>query len=172
MGVQLVGSTNNTTPAEVDAQHHAQRVRRARVEIMVATASSAGIPEIGMYFARGFTASDTGGTVISLAGNNQKRRTSLATSQINTNGDMRFATGGVLTAGTRTPDPFPVLATMAPLAVGPPVYEEFGGSLEDEPIVLAQNEGLVLQNINALTAGIYRYHFQLEWDEVLIANWP
>src|SRR6478752_6972391 len=146
-------------------------IRRLRLEIMVTTASTAGIPEIAAYFARSFSASDSAGTAVSLSGSNQKRRTSLATSEIASNGDFRFATGGVLTAGTRTLDPLPVLAVMVPLAIGPMNVGEFGGSIEDQPIVLAQNEGIVVQNLTAITTGIYRYHVQMEWDEVLNANW-
>lgn len=147
-------------------------IRRLRVEMLVTTASTAGIPEVAAYIARSFSASDTGGTAVSMAGSNQKRRTSLATSAINTNGDLRFATGGTLTAGTRTLDPLPILAVMAPLAISAAAFSgEFGGSLEEQPIVLAQNEGIVIQNLTALTAAIYRYHVQFEWDEVTTANW-
>src|SRR6476661_551592 len=56
-------------------------IRRLRLEIMVTTASTAGIPELAAYIARSFSASDTAGTAVSLAGNIQKRRTSLAASE-------------------------------------------------------------------------------------------
>jgi hypothetical protein len=147
-------------------------VRRFRLEMMVTTASTAGIPEMACYFADGFTASDTGGTAVTLSGNTNKRRTSLAISQIASNGDFRFATGGVLTAGTRVLDTQPFMGVMAPLAVSTaPFVAEFGGSIEDEPIVFAQNEGIIVQNLSALTAAIYRYRLQIEWDEVLNATW-
>jgi hypothetical protein len=147
-------------------------IRRIRLELLVTTASSAGIPEIAAYVARSFSVSDSAGTAVTTSGDNLKRRQSLASTALAT-GDLRFATGGVLTAGTRTLDSLPIIQAMAPLAVGTGVqWAEFGGAIEDEPIVLAANEGLVIQNVAALTAGIFRFHVQLEWDEILNAKWP
>lgn len=146
-------------------------IRRLRLELMVTTASTAGNPELAAYIARSFSASDTGGTAITLTGSNQKRRTSLITSEIATNGDFRFANATTLTAGTRTLDGTAFLSVMAPLAIGGAVSAEYGGSLEDNPIVLAQNEGIVVQNLTALTTAVYRYHMMIEWDEIATANW-
>jgi hypothetical protein len=129
-----------------------------------ATATTAGITERQLIAARGFTASDTGGTAATLTGNNQKRRTSMGTSLLT---DLRI--GNPITAGTRTLDSSPIataegwaglLSTGKTIggAGGSPVgaarSTEGGGqgvalfnaiNGQDHPQVFAQNEGIVLR---------------------------
>ena len=128
----------------------------------------------GLYVARSFTGNDSGGTQINLAGNNQKLRTSYPTSQIATNGDMRIASTGALSAGSRTLDTQAfsvghgwggsVLQTTG--AIQPSLltlYEEFPG---DTPLVLQTNEGLVINNIVAMGAGgVFTIGVNVEWTE-------
>lgn len=138
-----------------------------KVEIAVITsaaASTAAITERQLIVARSFTVSDTGGTAVTLTGNNAKRRTSHATSLVT---DMRFGT--TITAGTRTLDANPVASVLAwaPLnhtgveiggtGSGPTsaawstaggigmvkMYDATDG--HQHPIVLAQNEGLIMR---------------------------
>lgn len=128
----------------------------------------------GLFIARGFTASDTGGTGATLTGNNCKLRTSYATTAV---ADIRIglpATGG-LTAGTRTLDVQPLGQVAGGLgAVGSMIPE---GALFDaysvgHPIVLAQNEGLVLQNrILFPAAGVIQYGVSIYWTECVAAEW-
>jgi hypothetical protein len=128
----------------------------------------------GLYVARSFTGNDSGGTQINLAGNNQKLRTSFPTSQIATNGDMRIASTGALSAGSRTLDTQAfsvahgwggsVLQTTG--AIQPTqvlLYDELPG---DTPLILQSNEGLVINNIVAMGAGgVFTIGVNVEWTE-------
>lgn len=139
-------------------------VREVKIKTQVSTASTAGLPEIAGFVARSFTASDTGGTAVTLTGNAFKKRTSYPSTSL---GDFRFANAGVLTAGTRTLDTQPFIDVSVPLALGSQDTQIFNmDGPGDHPIVLAQNEGLVFQNVTALTAGIYRYILTISWAEV------
>ena len=139
-------------------------IRQARLSILVSTASTVGLPEMAGYITRGFTVSDSVGTAVATAGNALKKRTSHATSVVT---DFRFADGGALTAGTRTLEVRPFVVAYSPLALGTgQIGDAWGMTLNDDPIVLAQDEGLVFQNVTALTLGVYRYQLRLEWLEV------
>ena len=139
-------------------------VRFVGVRIQVSTASTAGLPEFAGYVARGFTASDTSGTAVTLTGNAFKKRTSMATTSL---GNFLFASAGTLTAGTRTLDSQPFIDVNTPFALGSEQEEVFDmDGPGDHPIVLAQNEGLVFQNVTAITAGVYKYTVTLDWAEV------
>lgn len=138
-----------------------------KVDVAVVTtvaASTAGLTTRQLIVARSFTVSDTGGTAVTLSGNNNKRRTSQATSVVT---NMQF--GAPLTAGTRTLDANPVgevigwsglnttglvLGCMGSSASGAvrsneggmghvPLLDAITGM--DYPIVLAQNEGIVVR---------------------------
>lgn len=162
-----------------------------RVSVMVvtsATATTAGIQQRDLIIARGFTASDTGGTAVTLTGNNQKRRTSQGTSLVT---DMRF--GNPLSAGTRTLDARPVASAYGwsgllstgyviggtgSSAVGAARSTE--GAVgwvdllnavngQDYPITLAQNEGVIVRigGDNAQPAGATNQTFvKILWGEV------
>ena len=139
-------------------------LRYLQINITVTTASTAGIPQFAGFVARGMSANDTGGTAMTMTGNNFKKRTSHGTTAI---GDFRWAAAGVLTAGTRTLDTNPFITTNASLALGSAgtsVFDMDGPG--DHPLVLAQNEGLVFTNVTALTAGIYQYTINMAWAEV------
>lgn len=139
-------------------------IRFIEIQINVSTASTVGLPTLAAYVARAFTASDTGGTAVTLTGNNNKKRTSMATSAV---GDFRFATAGVLTAGTRTLDSNPIVNVNVPLALGSNLVKSFNiDGPGDHPIVLATNEGIVLQNVVAITTGVYQYTVRIDWAEV------
>jgi len=139
-------------------------IRFCSITIQVSTASTAGLPEFAGFIARGFTASDTAGTAVTLTGNAFKKRTSMATTAL---GDLRFASASTLTAGTRTLDSQPFIDVATPLALGSQQTATWNiDGPGDHPIVLAQNEGMVFQNMTALTAGVYKYTVSLEWAEV------
>jgi hypothetical protein len=79
---------------------------RAEIEASIDTAfGTAQLTDFELIVARGFTAVDSGGTAATLTGSNAKLRTSggvgMGTSLIS---DLRAATTGALTAGTRTLD--------------------------------------------------------------------
>ena len=127
----------------------------------------------GAYVARSFTGSDSGGTQIVMSGNNQKARTSMTTSQIATGGDMRIASTAALTTGTRTLDSLSFAyanawggGALLTTSIQPQqltLYENFAG---DSPIVLASNEGIVINNIVAFGAGgVATIVVNIEWVE-------
>ena len=125
----------------------------------------------GGYIARSWSAVDSGGTAITLTGNNAKLRTSMTTSQFAATGDMRIATTGTLTAGTRTLDnqAFAVASAWVPTAlVSQPIqqvilYENFAG---DQPLVLATQEGIVINNLILMgAAGVLSIGVTVEWTE-------
>lgn len=148
-------------------------LRRLRIELLVTTAGTANWAEMQAFVNRAFTSSATGGSTISLAGNNGKRRTSYPTSEIASNGDIRYGSGAALTtAGTRTQDPIAITRVYAALAVGTkPIGIDWGGQLSTNPIVLAQNEGIEIQNAQTFTTGVIRFRIQMDWDEVPIGAW-
>lgn len=112
--------------------------------------------DFGLSFARGFTVSDSGGTAIAFTGSNGKHRTSLGTA---TSLDARIATTAALTAGTRTLDVNALsmiggyAAATAGVAIPPALSNLFSHDTGDYPLVLAQNEGLVITNLTAMGAG-------------------
>lgn len=160
-----------------------------KVEIQVittTTASAASVNERQLIIARSFTVADTGGTAVTLTGNNQKRRSSQGTSLVS---DMRV--GGPLTAGTRTLDAAPVstvvgwsgalstgtvIGASGSSPVGAARSTEGGGVMaklldatngQDYPIVLAQNEGIIIRMGAAQPTGAANQtFFNIVWAEV------
>jgi hypothetical protein len=163
-------------------------IQRVKVNVITSTAATtAGEAERELHVVRSFTASDTGGTAVTLTGNNAKMRTSQATSTV---GDMRF--GQPLTAGTGTADANPVSSVVAwlPLnftgvdvgcggagATGA-VWSCAGGigpidllnatNGQEYPIVLAQNEGIrITIGKDAMpAAAVQQTTVTVEWCEV------
>lgn len=130
--------------------------------------------EYGMFVARGFTVSDTGGTQQVLSGANQKMRTSMGTSLFSSGGDMRISSTAALTAGTRTLDSQPMNANSfwSPAATAGSNLSNVNIALFDRqpgeyPIVLANNEGMVINNVLAMGAGgVVRLVVYVNWTEV------
>ena len=130
--------------------------------------------EFGLFAARGFTVADTAGTQQVVSGNNQKMRTNMNTSLIASGGDMRISSTVALTAGTRTLDSQPMnansffaiagTASSAITNVNIPLFDRQPG---EYPIVLANNEGIVINNILAMgAAGVLRLVVYVNWTEV------
>jgi hypothetical protein len=134
---------------------------------------AAQIVDHGLYVARGFSASDSGGTDIKPTGNTGKKRTVYPTTAI---GDLRIASAGALTVGTRTLDGQNIGArgqwAGAVGAALSPGIASFNFRLDDEhPVVLAQNEGLILQNLTAMGAtGVIKLYVDVAWLEVPLAK--
>jgi len=150
--------------------------------------------DFDLIFARAFTASDSGGTALTLTGNNAKRRTSMGTSIFSTvNSDMRIASTAQLTAGTRTLDAqslrispscqTPLLAGQAWFggaisATGAATVASGGPELDlcmwdaylsgtFHPIILAQNEGFIFRLLSAGPAtGTFTVKINFDWMEV------
>lgn len=143
-------------------------VRRVNITVAgTATAFAAGTGIFEMYAARSFTASDTGGTAGTLTGNNSKLRTSFPTTQL---ADFRISSTAALSAGTRTLDSNPLASvnvavgtsTSAQL-LGQTVFYE-PGQAGDYPLILAANEGFVIQATVPAT-GTWSIQVRVDWEE-------
>jgi hypothetical protein len=137
------------------------------------TGFTAGFCNLTLTVARSWTVAGGGGTLATLTGNNQKLRTSMGTSLM---GYIRNATGSsTLTNGTRTLDAQPVGQVC--FSVGTAANTNYqlqrffygASTLEDggnpAPIVLAQNEGIVIRATVPAT-GTWGYGVTLVWSEV------
>lgn len=132
-----------------------------------------------LLFCRAWTADDTGGTTLTISGENNQLRTSMGASLF---GAIRIAAAAALGAGTRTPDTqalnaiygrVPVtigvqivpLSTVADLAAGPVIPLFSRDPASEHPIVLAQNEGIEIQG-NVPATGTWNAAFYMKWAEV------
>jgi hypothetical protein len=130
-------------------------VRRVGVGFLTTTAfTTAQEVAFGLKVARAFTASDSSGTAIALAGNNCKQRSSLANL---TSVDCRISVAAALTGGTKTLDTNDIgVAGFFSSAVGASLPPSMNNLLShdagDYPLVLAQNEGFNIMSLVALGA--------------------
>jgi hypothetical protein len=154
-------------------------IRKFEMKVFLPT-SVTGAQEVGVeaFIARGFSASDSGGTAIVTSGNNCKKRTSHATSAFAV-ADIQMGGVAAITAGTRTLDSSPfATARFWELATGAAVQHnreqgQFNGlNPATYPIVLVSNgsttsEGIVIQLGTAFTAsGTMRLTVSIEWEEL------
>jgi hypothetical protein len=124
----------------------------------------------GLYFARAFTASDSAGTALTpIVGSSQKYRTNqMITSQVT---DARIPTTAVLTAGTRTLDTQALgqVYFYAPTTTAGTHLTNtnlISYNIDDYPLVLSNNEGLVITNqILMGAAGTGTLTVNVEWFE-------
>ena len=111
--------------------------------------------------------SDTGGAALTLTGNNGKHRTSLATIGIT---DLRMCTTGALIPGTRTLDSNSVgvsVGTSSAVGTSMQLVDIFSHDAGDHPLILANNEGLVLTNSIVMgAAGVIKLYVTIECAEV------
>jgi hypothetical protein len=150
------------------------------------TAFAAGVFLFELMQARSFSASDSGGSAITLTGNNAKRRTSFGSSLVT---DMRISTTGTLTAGTRTLDgnaaqlirgnvpatavnyPFVGLGCANIPGASTGAYStEWQNLFEMDiatewPLVFVQNEGFIIRATVPAT-GTWTFDVLVEWSEV------
>jgi hypothetical protein len=121
-----------------------------------------------LMIARSFTASDSGGTAITLSGNQNKYRTTFQSSLVT---DARISTTATLTVGTRTLDTqaAAVLPCVTGTAIGNPLaMTTIYSRTSLFPIVLAQDEGLIIRNQSAGPAtGTFQVHVQMRWFETV-----
>jgi hypothetical protein len=139
----------------------------------LATAFTAGQATFNMFAARSFTASDSGGTAGTLSGNNAKLRSSFGTMTIS---DIRGSATAALTAGTRTldTDPMASITTAIGVAVStiyiPPSTELWAPEVGQYPLMLAQNEGFVIQATVPAT-GTWVFSVRTTWDETPVGTY-
>ena len=141
------------------------------------------VQEIGLdaIIARSFTAADSSGTAITLGGNNQKMRTNMGTSLFTSAAEVRIGATSIVTAGTRTLDANAMIgasgithdlnaaAATVQLIATPKIGFDWVAdpSIGEHPVVLAQNEGVVVRNTVVFpAAGAARLWVQMVWAEV------
>jgi len=129
--------------------------------------------DFGVFVARAFSANGTGGNASQVPSAMQKHKTQYPNSEMVANGDLRIANTAALGVGTKTLDTYPFAsvagwgaAATAGKVLSAPFQEEFGE--HHVPIVLQDNEGLVIQNITAFgAAGVGNLYVDIEWMEVI-----
>lgn len=148
-----------------------QRLRAKMVTIHGPTATQ----ELGidLIFARSYTASPTGGNAATLTTDNAKKRTSFPTTQMT---DIRVANTGALTSGTQTLDAQPIAQqSVSEVAFAATVQATPGPEIllttqdmEEYPLILAPNEGLILRNTVSQGAGYTgRVVVEVDWREAI-----
>ena len=119
-----------------------------------AAATAAGLVALELAVARSWSAAGTGGTAATITGNNQKTRTSFGSTLL---GEARCATTAALGAGTKTLDTQGIgnvflgigtgaITVAADLTLIDKIDLLEMDANEPHPVVLAQNEGLVIRN--------------------------
>jgi hypothetical protein len=147
-------------------------IRRIRVNATTITApTTAQSWGVNAVVGRSYSASHTGGTALTLTGNEFKKRTSHASTQA---GDIRIATTAALGGGTVTADAIPFMSKLMWELVGAATVQRNNLDVEREftaagefPLVLAQNEGILIRN-SVLTGATMTYTavVEIEWLEV------
>lgn len=142
---------------------------------IVAVATAAGPLGWNLIPARAWTAAGSGGTRISLAGNNLKTETSIGTSQVS---DLGIATTGALTAGTKTLDTNAQGQCLLSIGTGAatvwqaqhvtgPIYLFDSDTQGGMPLTLGNQEGFSVRTTHAGPAGLtYAIGFTVVWSEV------
>jgi hypothetical protein len=147
---------------------------RLWASLQVVTAVTAqSLAPLMAFIARGYTIRDaTGATALAVANpNTQKLRSTMGTTLFASSGniDVGSLAAGV-TAGTKTVDANPIgfmgLPGIGALGTGAQAdlykWDKLGG----HPIVLAQNEGIVVQNTTLFATGTVSLTVGMEWAEV------
>ena len=147
-------------------------IRRIRINAIPLTApTTAQEWGVNAVVGRSYTANHTGGTALTLTGNEFKKRTNHASTQA---GDIRIATTAALGGGTVTADAIPFMHKTVWELVAAATVQRNNLEIEREftaagehPIVLAQNEGVLFRN-SVLTAATMTYTaiIEIEWLEV------
>ena len=148
-------------------------ITKLRLQCMQTAAATATImPAFQVFVARSFSASDSVGTAMTLTTNSFKKRTSMGTTLVT---DARIsAVAAGLTAGTRTLDADPILelntqqTITTPNAVLYQVALDTDGGDGNHPLVLAQNEGIIVRGPTVVfgAAGTANLTVDMAWTEV------
>jgi hypothetical protein len=144
------------------------RIKHVRIWAGGITAFTAGFCRFELVIARSWTANGSGGTTATLSGNNGKKRTTFATTLL---GQARISSTAALGAGTKTLDSQgvgsvggSVSATAGDKMISP-TGEAFAFDGTAYPIVLAQDEGLVLRATVPAT-GTWTFGVDVDWAEM------
>lgn len=145
-----------------------------RVEIGFSTITAFGTAQslqYSMQIARQWIANDTGGvTALFTQTNTGKMRTSMPTSAFSGGGQLMIANTGANVAGTRTLDTQAMMFLQgSSTAIGTslpsaPIYQHSPG---DYPLILAANEGFIINNVQVMGAtGVINLTVNVEWMEL------
>ena len=155
------------------------RLKSIKPRILVTVAfSAAGPADLGLFKATGFSAADSGGTTsLPVQGGTPQNQkiTGMPASLIS---DLRIATTGQLTAGTRVVDTLPMKSWGGwggAIGMAYPSDESILSAYRAHPITVGEggaSEGLILANLTAIPAtGTMVLYVDLEWEEVdFLAN--
>lgn len=150
-------------------------VRSVQISAAISTLGFvAGVPPtIELRKALSWSAQGTGGTGITFATNDSKKRTSFPQTLMAA-GDLRIATTAALGAGTKTLDSNAYNVMVGNTAVATATTQIFPPStiLYDQdaaryPLHLIQNEGFVIRAVQTPGTGTWTLTALIEWDEVL-----
>lgn len=143
--------------------------------VCAGTAFAVGLPTFTLTIARSWSADGTGGTAVTIGGNNNKRRATFASSQISA-GHCRIATTAALTTGTKTLDGNSIATilganhTSTAGEIVPAGTFFWGRDTSDEyPVLLTQNEGLVIRASVPIT-GTWGFAVCVEWAELALTD--
>lgn len=145
-------------------------IKRVRVACNVVTAVTAQAgPDIDLMVATGYTVADsTNSTAVSLINHTGKMRGSKMSSS---QADFRVASTTGATGGTKTVDGATVGNSPVPLnafTIGgtAPYVSLFDCSQNGQhPLILEQNEGILVRNTTLLATGTIRYYVAIDWLE-------
>ncbi len=149
-------------------------IQSIRVSCIASAAIGTSVPfDLAVFFVRSWTVSPSGGSSVSISSNNQKLRTSMGSSLF---GAIQISTSGAVTIGSSTVDSSPIgvvsgttgtTAGTQTFTVANPQPLFLRANEDQHPIVLAQNEGVTIQNplvFPASTSLIITV--MMEWGEV------
>jgi hypothetical protein len=163
-------SLQNTDPVKLVL------IKRVRAYIACTTAyTAAGAQDVALYHATGFTGADSGGTALAASTGAQQRLRvgNMASTILGTTLKGQISSGDTLTAGTRAVDSYPLgyAAWVNPAAAGAVAgpFDLFDADrLDDHPLVVALNEGIVITTPigNGQAAGVSKWAITVDWAEV------
>jgi hypothetical protein len=175
-GVTAFATTNLTALSDIFSfrwgnASNLALIRRVTISAGVSsTLGAAGVWQAQLFVARSFSGSQTGGTSLLPSGSQNKLRTTGMGTTLLT--DARISSTAALGAGTKTLDTQSVgsVVSATPVTAGTQLlapYPIFDVRPGEYPLVLAQNEGLVLQALHPATTGAWQVGVTIEWAEVL-----
>jgi len=149
-------------------------IKKLRVGYVCAVAfTTPQLVDVGVYIARNWQTSDSGGTVIIPAVPNTGELDSQSGPSAIAQIDGRIAALTPVSAGVRTLDAHPFMTVSGfPTATAGVVSSNqvewtFGDTAASYPVVLRCNEGIVCNLLTTMgAAGRMAFYFDIEWDEV------
>lgn len=132
-----------------------------------ATAFAAGFAKVDLLAARAWTADGSGGTDMTLTGENAALRTSMPVTLV---GAIRGSATAALTAGTKTLDSQPLglhpfsTGTVVSVIYVPQKVALYDENAAQHPIILAENEGFVVRATVPAT-GTWQFGITVRWSE-------